>query len=284
MREEGYHPVVRLGAFVARIHEQNGVPVETVRDELLAATRKAAADVLGPQPRIEAVWNDEQGLVELKQVLTAVERVTQPYRELAVADLHALGGSFRGVAAGEEMELSVLHRDEDAAQAAELDAMFGGRLTLSCFQRSLDAPLHDAWIGVIHAHLPPRTSPPGSAGALFQQGGWLAGSSGTSDGVTLTVAKTRWKERPVTPDDAVIAFGVELTIERHGRSLTVPMEVHTTLADASRWSSSPAPDARRAAVERELVAAAKKLAGETSIDSLAGDPFVQQLLRQILGV
>src|SRR5436190_24390123 len=98
---------------------------------MLAAGRKVAKDVLGDQPRIETTWNDENGTIEFRQVLVTVEQVRQPYRELAVAKLRALGGDFAEIGAGEELELSVFFTSDDAPQARELDPQFGGLLAPS---------------------------------------------------------------------------------------------------------------------------------------------------------
>lgn len=275
--------MVRLGAFVTRIHETHGTPVEALRDELLAAARKTAADVLGAEPRIEVVWSDGHETIDVRQVVTAVDRVTRPYRELPVAELRSLGADFDGMSAGEELELSVLFHEEDAATARALDAQFGGLLALSCFQRSLHAPLEEAWIAVLHRHLAPRTWPDGTAASLFQRGGWLAGTRAEREGVTLSIVKGTWTERPVTPDDASIHVGFSLRIERWGRSLDLPMERVWTLGEVREWAALPVAESRRAAVERELAAAAQRLSGETSVDRLEGGAFVERILAAILG-
>lgn len=273
---------VRLHAFIDRIHRERGADRDALREQLLAAGKKAARDVLGDQPRIETVWNDEQGTVEFRQVLTAVESVRQPYRELSVGALHALGAGFADVRAGEELELSVLFTSDDEAQAAELDAQFGGLLKLSSYQQALWSALDDALIAVIHDHLPPRVWPEGTVAHLFQSGGWLTGRRAEAAGITVSVAGGIWKERPVSPDEATIQHGVSLRVERGGHSLDVPLARAAGLGEVVRWAGKPAPSARAAAVEKELARVAKALGGGTPLDQLDGPSLASAILTAVL--
>lgn len=273
---------MRLHPFIDKIHRERGVDRDALREELLAAGRKAAHDVLGPQPRIEAAWNDEQGTIEFRQVLTAVETVRQPYRELSVDALHALGGGFADVRAGEELELSVLFTDDDAAQAAELDAQFGGLLKLSCHQQALWGALDDALIAVIHEHLPPKVWPEGTVAHLFQSGGWLKGLRAEAGEIGVSIAAGIWKERPVSPDEATIQHGISLRVERGGHSLDVPLDRAAELGEVARWAGKPAPSARAAAVEKELARVATALAGEKTVDQLDGAAIASAILTAVL--
>lgn len=273
---------MRLHAFIDKIHRERGPDRDALREQLLAAGRKAARDVLGDLPRIETVWNDEQGTVEFRQVLTAVESVRQPYRELSVDALHALGSGFADVRAGEELELSVLFTSDDEAQAAELDAQFGGLLKLSSHQQALWSALDDALIAVIHEHLPPKVWPEGTVAHLFQSGGWLKGQRAELAGITVSIAGGIWKERPVSPDEATIQHGVLLRVERGGHSLDVPLARAAELGEVARWAGKPAPAARAAAVEKELGRVAKALAGGTPLDQLDGPALASAILTAVL--
>jgi len=273
---------VFLLAFIEKIEAEGRADATALREEFLAAGRKVAKDVLGDQPRIETTWNDENGTIEFRQVLVAVETVREPYRELPLAGLRALGGEIAGITAGEELEVSVLYTSDDDQQARELDAQFDGLLALSCSQRRLWGPLDEALIEVVHRHLPPRVWPVGSAGHLVQSGGWLIGTMGDAGGIAVSIAEGIWKERPSSPDDATIQLGWKLRVERGGRSLDVPVERTEDATSVATWAARAAPETRAHGVRAELARLAVALAGDASVDRLDGPRIVAAIVRILL--
>ena len=273
-----------LLAFIEKIQREGGDDPAALREEFLLAGRKVAKEVLGDQPRIETTWNDENGAIEFRQVLVAVEAVQHPYRELAVGALRALGGDLAAIEAGEEIELSVLYTSDDEEQARELDTQLGGLLALSCSQQRLWGPLDEALIEVVHRHLPPRRWPEESVARLFQSGGWLTGVRGEANGIAVSIAGGIWKEKPSSPDVTLVQLGLTLRIERGGHSLDVPVERSEDATSVATWAARAAPDTRRAGVEAELVRIAESLAGDASVDRLNGVRIVGGILWKLLEV
>src|SRR5689334_3603296 len=124
MAGEGSIGSMRLSPFVDEIHRVRGVARDDVREAFLAAARKVVEKHFGGHPRIEMSWNEDGGVVELRQVLTATRSVISPFRNLPLAALRTLPG-LEEVKDGEELELSILYADADRDAAKELDAQLG---------------------------------------------------------------------------------------------------------------------------------------------------------------
>src|SRR5688500_11290889 len=75
----------RLGAFVDEIHRVRGVAREELREKFLAAAKTVVQKHFGDRSKIETTWNEEGGVIELRQVLTVVTIVREPFRELPLS-------------------------------------------------------------------------------------------------------------------------------------------------------------------------------------------------------
>src|SRR5262245_4204786 len=116
-----------LGGILEQVAKEKGIDKKILVETIEAAILKAAQSAFGPTRELEARFNDDNGQVDLFQYMTVVEAVTEPEREISLADVekHKLDASL-----GEELGFQVFWRPEDAEKAREQDKEYGDLLKL----------------------------------------------------------------------------------------------------------------------------------------------------------
>ncbi len=116
-----------LGAILEQVAKEKGIERKVLVETIEAAILKAAQSVFGPTRELEARFNEDVGHVDLFQYMTVVEVVTQPEREISLADVekYKLDATL-----GEELGFQVFWRPEDAEKARDQDKEYGDILKL----------------------------------------------------------------------------------------------------------------------------------------------------------
>ena len=116
-----------LGGILDQVAKEKGIEKKILIETIEAAILKAAQSVFGPTRELEARFNEDSGQVDLFQYMTVVELVSDPEREINLADVakHKLDAEL-----GEELGFQVFWRPEDAEKAREQDKEYGDLLRL----------------------------------------------------------------------------------------------------------------------------------------------------------
>jgi N utilization substance protein A len=115
------------------VAREKGIDRKVLIESIESAIHKAAQRVFGATRELEARFNDTTGHVDLFQYMTVVEEVTEPERQISLADVnkHRLDAEL-----GEELGFQVFWRPEDADKAREQDREYGDVLKLKAGRTS----------------------------------------------------------------------------------------------------------------------------------------------------
>lgn len=116
-----------LGNILDIVSKEKGIDRAVLVETIEAAIHKAAQSVFGPTRELEARFNEDTGQVDLFQYMLVVDEVSDPEREIALADAkeHGLDADL-----GEELGFQVFWRPEDNEKARQQDKEFGDLLRL----------------------------------------------------------------------------------------------------------------------------------------------------------
>src|SRR5690606_11995049 len=100
---------LNLNLVIDQVAKDKGIDRKVIVDLLEQAILTAAKKTFGQERQLEAHYNEEKGVVEVFQVLTVVEEITDPLNQLTVADARAKGIEAE---AGDELVFQIFYRDE----------------------------------------------------------------------------------------------------------------------------------------------------------------------------
>ncbi len=115
---------------IDRVGKDKGIDREVLIDTLEAAILTAARRTYGQQREIEAKFNREKGRVELFQIITVVDEVENPFREVTIDDMETVG--FKSEV-GDELAFPIFYLADDRDEARKQDAKFGTLLKLDSY-------------------------------------------------------------------------------------------------------------------------------------------------------
>ncbi|MCK5800708.1 MAG: transcription termination/antitermination protein NusA [Deltaproteobacteria bacterium] len=121
-----------LNMVIDQVSKDKGIGREVLIETLKQAIVTAAKKTFGPQYELEPEYNQENGCVDLYQIVNVVETITQPGREISVDNAKRHDPEAQ---AGDELLFQVFYRPEDSERATEQDAEFGELLGLRTARR-----------------------------------------------------------------------------------------------------------------------------------------------------
>ncbi len=91
--------------------KERGLPKEVIVSALVEGMRTAARKRLGPQAEVEAIYNEEEGKIEVYRLYEVVEEVHNPQKEISLAEARKKNPSARvGDVIGEPVNIKDLGR------------------------------------------------------------------------------------------------------------------------------------------------------------------------------
>src|SRR5690606_35279680 len=126
---------LNLNLVIDQVAKDKGIDRQVIVDLLEQAILTAAKKTFGQERELEAHYNEEKGVVEVFQVLTVVDQITDPLEapnQLTVEEARAKGIEAEP---GDELVFQIFYRDEDAAEARAQDERYGDILNLRTFRR-----------------------------------------------------------------------------------------------------------------------------------------------------
>lgn len=124
-------PNVNLNLVLDQVGKDKGIEKNVLVQMLEQAILTAAKKTLGPAYELEAQYNHEIGAVDLFQIVSVVDEVTQRGREISYKEAieHKLE-----VEMGDELLFKVFYRPEDRVQAEDQDKKYGDLLSIKPFR------------------------------------------------------------------------------------------------------------------------------------------------------
>jgi N utilization substance protein A len=116
-----------LGGILEQVAKDKGIDKKVLVETIEAAILKAAQSAFGPTRELEARFSDDTGQIDLFQYMVVVDTVSEPEREISMADVHK---HKLEAELGEELGFQVFWRPEDMAKAREQDREYGDLLRL----------------------------------------------------------------------------------------------------------------------------------------------------------
>jgi N utilization substance protein A len=124
---------VNLNLVIDQVAKDKGIDKASLRETLEQAILQAAKKVFGQDRQIEAEYNQDDGVVELFQVMRVVADVTDPVSEISLEE--ALEHGLE-VTAGEDLLFQIFYLPKDAERAREQDERYGDILQLKSQRQS----------------------------------------------------------------------------------------------------------------------------------------------------
>jgi transcription termination/antitermination protein NusA len=121
---------MNLNSVIDEVGRTKGIDRSILVETLEAAILTAARRTYGAQREIEAEYNEESGEVELFQIITVVEDIENPYREVSVEEVQEAGFDAY---AGEELMFQIFYREEDREKALDQDERYGALTRLDSY-------------------------------------------------------------------------------------------------------------------------------------------------------
>lgn len=115
---------------IERVGKDKGISRDILVETLEAAILTAARRTYGQQREIEAQFNEESGQVELYQIITVVDEVESPFREVSVEEVESAGFAAEP---GDELLFQIFYRAEDRDKAKVQDERYGELLKLDSY-------------------------------------------------------------------------------------------------------------------------------------------------------
>ena len=121
---------MKLIEHIELVCRERGIDREVLVETIEAAMKAAAKKVFGEQREIEAVFNDENGEIELRFILIVSDEdeVESPQREITLEQARKFADPY--AEPGDELLFPIYYREEDLEQAREQDRRFGELLGL----------------------------------------------------------------------------------------------------------------------------------------------------------
>ena len=131
-------PQISLSMIIDQVAKDKGIERQVLVSTLQDAIQTAAKKHFGMDRAIEAVFNEDKGIVEVFQTLTVVERVQVEDPIASVNQISLEEASQKGIEAdiGDELLFQIFYRDEDAEEARVQDQRYGDILRLKTFRHS----------------------------------------------------------------------------------------------------------------------------------------------------
>ncbi|PID38020.1 MAG: antitermination protein NusA [Proteobacteria bacterium] len=121
-----------LNMVIDQVSKDKGIDREVLIETLKQAIVTAAKKTFGLQYELEPEYNEDNGCVDLYQIVNVVDTIIQPGREISVDDARRHDPEAQ---IGDELLFQVFYRPEDADKAAEQDTDFGDLLGLKTARR-----------------------------------------------------------------------------------------------------------------------------------------------------
>ncbi len=121
---------LNLASVIDEVGRTKGIDRKILIDTLEAAILTAARRTYGAQREIEAQFNEENGEIELFQIITVSEDVDNPYREVDVEDVRDAGFEAEP---GDELLFQIFYREADREKARVQDQRYGKLLNLDSY-------------------------------------------------------------------------------------------------------------------------------------------------------
>ncbi len=119
-----------LASVIDEVGRTKGIDRKVLLDTLEAAILTAARRTYGAQREIEAQFNEENGEIELFQIITVSDDVDNPYREVDVDEVREAGFEAEP---GDELLFQIFYRDIDREKARIQDQRYGKLLNLDSY-------------------------------------------------------------------------------------------------------------------------------------------------------
>lgn len=121
---------MNLNHVIDQVSKDKGIDRSILVETLEAAILTAARRMYGTQREIEAEYNEEQGEVELFQILVVTEEVENEFKELSLEEVEAAGFAADP---GEELWFQIFYREEDRDKAKAQDDRYGTLIQLDSY-------------------------------------------------------------------------------------------------------------------------------------------------------
>lgn len=121
---------MNLNHIIDQVGKDKGIEREILIETLKSAILTAARRTYGSQREIEAHYNEDNGEVELYQIITVEDFVENPYREVSVEEVEEAGFSAEP---GDELLFQIFYREEDGEKAKLQDKRYGKLLKLDSY-------------------------------------------------------------------------------------------------------------------------------------------------------
>ncbi|MDI3289259.1 NusA N-terminal domain-containing protein [Polyangium sp. 15x6] len=230
-------------AFIDELVRTRGLTREVVVDEIVAIARDAAIRVLGTRTPI-SVELSESDQVQVWQVLTVVDVVSDAARELALADAHLIAPDLEA-SDGLSITIDYTRDPRDAERREKLSAL-ADKLPLPLWAEglweALGEALNDYWL----RHFPGPVLPKGTLWTLLcEGGGWLVGHAAREGGTTLRFEDAWLRFIRLTPHHGWVDAGLTVVVERDGGTHRWRLPCSGNDSLARRYLDVPTgPDAR----------------------------------------
>ncbi|MBK8480301.1 MAG: transcription termination/antitermination protein NusA [Proteobacteria bacterium] len=121
-----------LNMVIEQVGKDKGIDravlIETLKQAIVTAAKRA----FGQHFELEPQYNEETGAVDLFQIVNVVETVTQPGREIELAQARSHGLDAEP---GDELLFQVFYSNDDSEQAREQDEKYGDMLGLRTYKK-----------------------------------------------------------------------------------------------------------------------------------------------------
>lgn len=121
---------LNLASVIDEVGRTKGIDRKVLLDTLEAAILTAARRTYGAQREIEAQFNEENGEIELFQIITVSDDVDNPYREVDVDEVREAGFEAEP---GDELLFQIFYREVDREKARVQDQRYGKLLNLDSY-------------------------------------------------------------------------------------------------------------------------------------------------------
>jgi len=114
---------LNLASVIDEVGRTKGIDRKVLLDTLEAAILTAARRTYGAQREIEAQFNEENGEIELFQIITVSDDVDNPYREVDVDEVREAGFEADP---GDELLFQIFYRDIEFRPITGIPAQYTG--------------------------------------------------------------------------------------------------------------------------------------------------------------
>ncbi|MDC3960994.1 NusA N-terminal domain-containing protein [Polyangium jinanense] len=231
-------------AFIDELGRTRGLTREAIVDEIVAIAHDAAIRVLGTRTPLAVELAEPSDQVQIWQVLTVVDAVSDAAREIALADARLVAPELD---ASDELKILIDYtRDPRDAERREKLGALADKLPLPLWAEGLWDALGEALNGYWLRHFPAPTLPDGTLWTLLcEGGGWLVGHAAREGGTTLRFEDAWLEFIRLTPHSGWVDAGLTVVVERDGGTHRWRLPCSGNDSLARRYLDVPTgPDAR----------------------------------------